>query len=401
MQILSVGKLADYLRSLLESDELLADIWVSGEISNLYESQAKHLYFTIKDADGQLKCVLFKTDRPDINLEDGMAVVAHGRVSYYGLRGDIQFYVDLIQAEGVGLLHLEYQRLKDKLENEGLFDPVRKRTLPYFPTKIGIVTSPSSAAFQDIINIISRRYPLAEIVLSPTLVQGAEAVSGILNALNRLNNIDDIDVVILARGGGSIEDLWAFNEEAVARAIYASKAPLISGVGHDTDFTITDFVADVRAPTPSSAAELAVPDSIELKNRIETFKSVITTSMHNSISELQEKLKSEVYKLKAPEIVSYRQQIDDYCISGLRILDNTVVLRRSELRSHSLQLGSLNPVNTLNRGYALIQKKLTGEIVHYLSQVTGGDTLDIRISDGKFSGKVTGRKKDGRQGTLI
>ena len=402
MQVYTVGQITAYLRELLENDARLADLWVSGEVSNLGESQAGHLYFTLKDAEGQLRCVFFKKDRLGLGLENGMAVVAHGRLSVYELRGELQFYVDLVQPEGLGILYLECQRLKAKLEEEGLFEPARKRSLPPFPNRIGVVTSPASAVFHDIINIIGRRYPLVEIVLSPTPVQGDGAAEGIFQALKSLNDTDGIDLVILARGGGSLEELWAFNEEKVARAIYASRAPLISGVGHDTDFTIADFVADLRAPTPSAAAELAVPDRWELKSRIQSHQGSLLTALSGELSQKRDQVQHAIGRLKAPDLSRYRQHIDDLCRTASIRMGGFLVLKREGLRSRLSQLGSLNPLSTLNRGYALVQKPSTGEMVSRIGQVEKGDAIDIQVSDGGFKGKVTGKKKgNGRQGTLL
>ncbi|MCK4965058.1 MAG: exodeoxyribonuclease VII large subunit, partial [Dehalococcoidia bacterium] len=278
MKVYSVAEVTGYLREVLESDRLLVDLWISGEISNLLESAAGHLYFTLKDEASQLRCVFFRP-KLAVTLENGSAAVAHGRISIYEVSGALQFYVDVVQPEGVGVLQLEFERLKAKLADEGLFEPARKRALPSFPRRIGVITSPDSAALHDIINIISRRYPLVELVLAPTQVQGNAAAPGIVQAFDAINRTEEIDLVILARGGGSLEELWAFNEEKVARAIYASRAPVISGIGHDTDFTIADFVADKRAPTPSAAAELAVPQRAELEARLQSLSRTLVAAL--------------------------------------------------------------------------------------------------------------------------
>ncbi|MGB2853696.1 MAG: exodeoxyribonuclease VII large subunit [Dehalococcoidia bacterium] len=379
MKIHSVVEVNRYLRDVLEADSLLADIWVSGEVSNLTESAAGHLYFTLKDETSQLRCVFFRP-KLAITLENGAAVITHGRISIYEAQGALQLYVDLVQLEGVGILHLEFERLKVKLEEEGLFEPARKRSLPLFPKRIGVVTSPTGAAFHDIANIVGRRYPLVELVLSPTLVQGDGAVDGIVQALQALNDTEDIDVVILARGGGSLEDLWAFNEEKVARAIYASKAPVISGVGHDTDFTIADFVADVRAPTPSAAAELAVPDCAELEAHIQS----LTKTLRIDVTRYLDR---------------YRQRTDELTRAASVYLGNSLTISREKLRGRELELASLSPMATLSRGYALVQQSTTGEIVSHIDQVQRGDAIDIKVSDGQFKGRVTGSKK-GLQGWM-
>lgn len=401
IHIHTVGQVLCYTRELLDFDEILSDIWISGELSNLFKSHAEHYYFTIKDSDGQLKCVLFKRDTLDITLENGMAVVAHGNISLYEQRGDLQYYVDFIQPEGLGMLHMQFQLLKAKLEAEGLFDISRKRSIPLFPKRIGVVTSPTGAVLHDIVNIISRRYPLAELILAPTLVQGDGAIDGISKAIGYINSRSDIDVIILARGGGSLEDLWAFNEEAVARAIYASKIPIISGIGHDTDFTIADYVADLRAPTPSAAEELAVPDIAELKDRIGTYSSAIVASIINQIDRNREKLQFIINSIKLPDLSRYRQNIDDMIYAVFIHTKNAINLKQSAVNHFIAQLQALSPLRTLDRGYALIQSKINSHLVDSIHKVNSGDSIEIQVSDGKFSGRVTGKKGYGKQGALI
>jgi len=379
VKIYSVAEVNRYLRETLEADSLLADIWVGGEISNYTQSTAGHLYFTLKDQASQLRCVFFRP-KVAVSLENGIAVVTHGRVSIYEVTGALQLYVDQVQPEGLGVLHLEFERLKAKLEAEGLFEPSRKRPLPLFPRRIGVVTSPTGAVFHDIASIVTRRYPLAELVLAPTQVQGEGAEDGIVQALQNLDDMEGIDVVIVARGGGSLEDLWAFNEEKVARAIYASKAPVISGVGHDTDFTIADFVADVRAPTPSAAAELAVPDRAELEAHLQSLSNTLLRNLARSVE-------------------SHRQRIDEVSRAASVNLRNALALSKERLRGRELELASLSPMATLTRGYALVQHSVTGSVVSRLDQVERGDTIDVKVSDGQFKGRVTGSKK-GLQGWM-
>jgi len=379
VKIYSVAEVNRHLRETLEADSLLADIWVSGEVSNYTQSTAGHLYFTLKDQASQLRCVFFRP-KVAITVEDGIAVVTHGRVSIYEVTGALQLYVDLVQPEGLGVLHLEFERLKMKLEAEGLFEPSRKRPLPLFPRRIGVVTSPTGAVFHDIASIVARRYPLAELVLAPTQVQGEGAEDGIVQALQTLDDMEGIDVVIVARGGGSLEDLWAFNEEKVARAIYASKAPVISGVGHDTDFTIADFVADVRAPTPSAAAELAVPDRAELEAHLQSLSTTLLRDVARNLDR-------------------YRQRIDEVSRAASVHLMSALALSREKLRGRELELASLSPMATLTRGYALVQHSVTGSVVSRIDQVQRGDSIDIKVSDGQFKGRVTGSKK-GLQGWM-
>ena len=374
MRIHSVAEITGYLRELLEADDLLADIWVSGEVSSLSESAAGHLYFTLKDEASQIRCVLFNRARLPITIENGMAVVSHGRISIYEVSGALQLYVDTVQPEGMGLLYLEFERLKAKLEEEGLFAAERKRDIPAFPRRIGVVTSPDSAVLHDIINIITRRYPLVELMLCPTPVQGEGAVPGIVRAFDSLNAVEDTDVVILARGGGSMEDLQAFNHEKVARAVCGSRAPVISGVGHETDFTIADFVADLRAPTPSAAAELAVPSRDELDAQLISFSRGLSAVLSGTIDRC-------------------RQQVDDAVSLAGTHLDSIVGTYKERLLVQGLALDSLNPLATLSRGYALVQHAGNGEVVSSIAQVERGDSLDIKVADGQFGGRVSGSKK--------
>jgi exodeoxyribonuclease VII large subunit len=374
MQVYTVAQITGYLRDVLESDGVLADIWISGEVSNLSGSSAGHLYFTLKDEASQMRCVLFNRKRLSVEMENGIAVVAHGRISLYEVSGAVQLYVDMIQPTGVGILHMEFERLKAKLAEEGLFEPARKRPLPEYPERIGIVTSPGGAVLHDITNIISRRYPLVELVLAPTTVQGESAVQGIINALNALNDREDIDLIIIARGGGSIEDLWAFNDEKVARAIYSSKTPVINGVGHDTDFTIADFVADKRAPTPSAAAELAVPHRDEIETHLQSYIATMAASLSNGIERS-------------------RQHADELYATISTQVKNGISINIETLRGQEIKLDSLSPLATLERGYALVQSHANGEIISNISQVERGDMIKVQVSDGQFNSRVTGSKK--------
>ena len=271
----SVRELNAHIRQMFERDVTLQDIWVEGEISGFKQAPSGHYYFAMKDGKVLIDCAMWRSSaqQQPILPKDGDAVLAHGYVAIYEERSKYQFYVDRIRPLGVGDLYRQFELLKQKLAAEGLFDDERKRPLPVFPRKIGVVTSPNAAAFQDVLNVLRRRFPLVEVVLSPTLVQGADAPAQIVRALDRLSRRDDIDVIWVGRGGGSIEDLWAFNDEAVARAIVASRVPVISGVGHETDFTIADFAADLRAPTPSAAAELLTPDISEMQSGLDRLNS--------------------------------------------------------------------------------------------------------------------------------
>ncbi len=292
-QMLSVSELTQYVRQLLEADEVLQDIWIRGEISNFSQPRSGHLYFTLKDEQSSIRCVMWKGPalRLRFDIQDGMLVEAHGSMSMYEVSGQVQLYIDSMRPAGEGALYLEFLRLRAKLEAAGLFDAEHKRPIPSLPKVIGVVTSATGAAFQDILNTLSRRMPLAQIILAPTPVQGIEAPDGIVKALTSLNEQANPDVIIMGRGGGSIEDLWAFNSEEVANAIYNSEAPVISGVGHETDFTIADFVADLRAPTPTAAAEMASPITIgeltsELGMLSETLSDLVKTCLSISRQDL-------------------------------------------------------------------------------------------------------------------
>ena len=390
MPVYSVSQITRYLKDSLEADFFLNDLWMRGEVSNLTRSAAGHFYFTLKDSASQVRCVMFRPAHGGEHLAEGGAVIAHGRVSLYEVRGDLQLIADLAQPEGVGELHLELERLKVKLEAEGLFQVSRKRPLPVFPKRIGVATSPTGAVWHDIQNIIRRRYPLVELAFAPTPVQGDTAAGGIVDAFDALNAEDDIDLVILARGGGSLEDLWPFNEETVARAIYASRSPVISAVGHETDFTIADMVADCRAPTPSAAAELAAPDRDELMERVESRQRSIFQWVSGDLSDRSRDLDQTAWRLQryAPDIPSWRQRVDDLSQANARALDSYLTLRGERIGALDMRLASLNPASVLARGYAVVQRQDTLEPVTSVVQVSPGDDLDITVAGGSFPSRV-------------
>ena len=390
MPVYSVSQITGYLKDSLEADPLLSDLWMRGEVSNLARSAAGHYYFTLKDAASQVRCAMFRPAHGGERLAEGAAVIAHGRVSLYQVRGDLQLIADLIQPEGVGELHLELERLRVKLEAEGLFQAARKRPLPAFPRRIGVATSPTGAVWHDIRNILSRRYPLVELALAPTPVQGDAAAGGIVDAFDALNAEDDIDLVILARGGGSLEDLWPFNEEAVARAVYASRAPVISAVGHETDFTIADLVADCRAPTPSAGAELAAPDADDLLDRVRSYQRSAFHLASGGLSDRSRSLDQTAWRLRryAPDIPSWRQRVDDLSQANARALDAYLALRAERLAALESRMASLGPASVLARGYAVVQRQDSGAPVTSVEQVSPGDNLDITVADGGFPGRV-------------
>ena len=397
MNILRVGQLATYLRELLDSNDALYDCWVAGEVSNLSQSGSGHYYFTLKDRDAQMKCVLFRQQAiwQTVLPVNGAAVVAHGRVSLYEQTGNLQFYVDMLQEEGQGALYLAFEQLKAALEAQGLFAEERKRTIPAMPRRIGLVTSPQAAALQDILNVLGRRYPLAEVVLAPTQVQGEGAPRQVASAISALNGLDGdeaVDVIIVARGGGSIEELWAFNEEIVARAVYASKAPVVTGVGHETDFTIVDYVADLRAPTPSAAAEIVSPDIEDLRETVEGWREMMVADMRGRLAIAWDELESE---RQALERLSPMWQVgsDRAKLAGLvgtmeMNLRHTLSLQRERVKSANDRLEALSPLQILKRGYAIVRDLHTGDVLSSITEAEGGHLLEVRVADGAFGARV-------------
>ena len=386
MPVYTVSQVTQYVRQLLGQDDLLRDLWISGEVSNLKISQSGHAYFTLKDAQSQLRCVMFRGGAGMELLVDGDAVAVHGHVSFYEARGTVDLVTDVVVSEGVGPLALEFERLKAALEREGLFDPSRKRPLPRFPKTIGLVTSPTSAVFHDICKVLDRRYPLLEVLLAPTLVQGPEAASGIGRALNLLNSDGRSDLIILARGGGSLEELWPFNEEPVARAIYASHIPVVSAVGHETDYTIADFVADVRASTPSAAAEMVVPDRTSLRMETAGFYSRLNwavSTLHTAKSHTLSGLVSQL-DLYAPDVEGLQRRVDDLSQQVAASATVQVSVLTQSVAALRIQLQALSPAATLQRGYAVVQKETPQEVVSRLAQVRVNDRLKVTVSDGTF-----------------
>ncbi len=393
-ELYTVSQLTGYIRRLFEEDAELCDVWVEGEVSNFSRPSSGHCYFTLKDAGAQLGCVMWRSvaNAQDYLPVDGDMVLAHGRVSVYEAGGRYQLYVDEIRPAGLGNLYLEFERLKARLEAEGLFAPERKRPLPRLPRCIGIVTSPTTAALRDILNILRRRYPLAEVLLSPTPVQGDDAPSQIVAALGALNARDDVDVIIVARGGGSLEELWAFNDERVARAIVASRIPIVCGVGHETDFSLADFAADVRAPTPSAAAELVAPDRAELRAQVARLAMALVTALQSAIAARRWRLAEQMRALKhlSPlmQLVQARQRVDDLLGRAEAAIRHSLLLRRERLSGLAGRLSGVSPLATLERGYAIVRRRDTGAVVQSVAQVAPGDTLGVRVADGEFEATV-------------
>jgi len=393
--ILSVSHLITYLRQLLESDEILQDIWVAGEISNFSQPSSGHLYFTLKDSNSAVRCVMWRTSagRLKFSPREGLAVEVHGGMSVYEVSGQVQLYVDTMRLAGEGAFYQEFLRLKAKLEEEGLFDPERKRPIPSMPKIIGIVTSPTGAALQDMLNTIRRRFPIASVVLAPSTVQGTEAPLGIVKALQRITQEINPDVILLGRGGGSIEDLWAFNDEAVVRAVAASPVPIISGVGHETDFTLTDFAADFRAPTPSAAAEIATPDGVELLGSIEELRSKLISMMNEKIVDLRwnhGQLQKDLERLSpAHKIDTYRQRIDELIHRIERAIFADLERRKLRLLNFQQSLNSLNPNAVLKRGYAIVTRHKDGSIVNNVEQIQPDEYVHIKVNRGAMDARIT------------
>ncbi|EFO79521.1 exodeoxyribonuclease VII, large subunit [Oscillochloris trichoides DG-6] len=391
MQALGVAQLNSYLRELLEADEIVRNIWVVGEISEFRRYPSGHCYFTLKDEGATLRGVMWRTfaDRHPSLPRVGDAVLAHGKVSIYESRGELQLVVDTIMPAGVGLLNARFEELKQRLAAEGLFNPERKRPLPDLPRRIGIVTSPQAAALQDMLNILRRRFPLTEVVIAPCLVQGERAPDSIVEALYAIYQTE-VDLIILARGGGSIEDLWCFNDEAVARAVFASPVPLITGVGHETDTTIVDFVADLRAPTPSAAAELAVPAMSMLGDQIAYMRSRLHMGVALQPRRAQCERLIQRMNLVAPlrRVAQDRQQLDDLARRLTARMTRSTALHQSHLRGLQAQLRALSPYATLMRGYALVRRASDGHLLTHPDQVLPGDTLIITTRAGDLHAQV-------------
>ena len=389
----TVGDLTRYVRDLLESDQNLRDLWVLGEVSNLSRPSSGHLYFTLKDSSASLRCVMWRNavTRQHIIPRDGDSIEVHGGIGVYEAGGQYQLYVDTIRPAGEGVLYQEFLRLKARLEAEGLFAPERKRAIPKWPQCIGIVTSPTGAALRDMLNTLLRRYPLPDVVLAPTPVQGDDAPLGIVKALQALNQFVQPDVILVARGGGSIEDLWAFNDEGVARAIAASAAPVITGVGHETDFTIADFASDLRAPTPTAAAELATPNRTDLLLNLSDFKGRLERSLQSLLGSRRLEANGVDYRLRlhSPKsrIRTERQRLDELMRRCDRSMANRLRLQRTSLNGVDQRLVSLNPAAVLMRGFAVVTRQ-GGEVVRSVDQVTPGDSLRVRVSDGDFGALV-------------
>ncbi|HET8626766.1 MAG TPA: exodeoxyribonuclease VII large subunit [Thermomicrobiales bacterium] len=395
MNVLAVGELTGYLRELLDEDPVLQDLWLRGEVSNFTRSAAGHCYFTLKDSASQVRCVLFRGNARGLPFlpHNGDGILAHGQITIYEARGEYQLMVDLVQPDGVGPLQLAFEELRHRLEQEGLFDEARKRPLPAMPRCIGVVTSPTGAVWHDIQTVVVRRFPLTELVLAPAQVQGDGAPESIAAAIRALCADERIEVLIVARGGGSLEDLWAFNDERVARAIFAARVPVISGVGHEVDVTIADFVADLRAPTPSAAAELCVPDRRELAGRIEAARERLRELAAGRVDEGRDALGRAERTLAraspARTIAQHRQRLDDRVAAADRALRHEHQLQRRAVQALARQLAALDPQAVLGRGYAVVTDRDSGAVVAGVAGATPGRALRVAVADGVFAARVT------------
>jgi exodeoxyribonuclease VII large subunit len=391
-RVLTVAELTERVKLLLE--ERFPDIWVRGEISNFRRAASNHIYFTLKDEKAVIKAVLFRGSQNQLRFEpgDGLKVVLHGSLNVFDKRGEYQIIVDFMEPEGIGALQLAFEQLKEKLKKEGLFDEARKRPVPAFPEAVGVVTSPSGAALRDILNIVDRRYRGIRMIIYPTLVQGQGAAEEIAAAIVKANERAEVDVLIVGRGGGSLEDLWPFNEEIVARAIHASIIPVISAVGHEIDFTISDFVADLRAPTPSAAAELVVRNKEELLRWFKELVERLFASLKRNVERKKEKASLYTYDVllrRLRTLVNEKSLIlDDLLKSMGSGMDAALARGKGRFETLVGQLNALSPLNTLARGFAIVLKLPEGSPLFSVSDLRSGDEVKTRLRDGEFTSRV-------------
>jgi exodeoxyribonuclease VII large subunit len=402
--MITISQLVAHIKVLLADDPMLSDIWVEGEVSNFKQATSGHCYFTLKDSAAVLPCVMWRADAQRLRRlpQDGEQVAVHGYVAVYEAQGKMQFYADHLELAGVGRLYRDLEALKARLTAEGLFDSSRKRSLPAWPRRIGIVTSAQAAALRDILRTLAVRYPLVDVVLAPAAVQGVDAPPQIVSALELLTmwstTREPIDLIILARGGGSIEELWAFNDERVVRAIAASSLPVLSGVGHETDVTLADFAADLRAPTPTGAAALAVPDSAELANQVRILRRRLPIAWAKHLAVERRRLAQSrrllVRLSPQAQIGSRRQQVDDSGQALARQIRQQVLMRRVAVAGLRARLMSLDPHAVLQRGYAIVQQESTGRVVASVRDVSAGDHLHVLVADGEFETFVQRTEKE-------
>ncbi|MHB1294276.1 MAG: exodeoxyribonuclease VII large subunit [Anaerolineae bacterium] len=395
MELYSVTQVTRYVKALFDSDLTLSDVWIEGEVSNYRRASSGHCYFTLKDAETELACVIWRTQAGRLGWQptQGDWVEAHGYVSVYERSGSYQLYVDHMERGGVGDLWREFMLLKERLQAEGLFDLERKRPLPPWPKRIGVVTSSSGAAFQDILNVLKARYPLVEVVLSSSLVQGVDAPASLVEAFNRLERCGAVDVVIVARGGGSLRDLWAFNDERVVRAVAGCRVPVISGVGHETDVTLTDLAADLRAPTPSAAAAAAVPDMAELMAGVGQMVHRLIRVAGDHLEWRRSRLEAQtrLLRMRDPQrrLYEYGQRVDDLVRRAGGSMERQIALRHTLVDASWARLQALNPERVLGRGYAIVRDFDTGATITNARHVAPGARLSITLHHGGLDAAVT------------
>ncbi len=390
--VYTVSELTKYIRVILEDS--FPGIWIEGEVSNFILHSSGHMYFSLRDAGATLKCAMFKraNEKLKFKLKDGMKVICFGSISVYEARGDYQLVVEEVEPKGIGALQLQFQQLKEKLQKEGLFDAKYKVPIPFLPTRIGVVTSPTGAAIQDILNIARRRFSNVEIIINPVKVQGESAKAEIASAIRVFNKLKNIDVMIVGRGGGSLEDLWPFNEEVVARAIFESDIPVISAVGHEIDYTISDFVADFRAPTPSAAAELVIPKKEDLTKLIATAATRLNNAVFGKLDALKERLENlkKSYVLRQPlnYIIQQEQHIDDLRKDISVRIGHVVSIYGEKFNRILSKLEVLSPVSILKRGYSITTKVPEGVIVKDAKSLKKNDVVETKLGNGKFKSRV-------------
>ena len=394
IKVLTVGALNNYIKKVMDNDFILSNIHVKGEISNLKIHNSGHIYFSLKDDSGKINAVMFRSDAENLNFipENGMNVEITGRVSVYIKEGSYQLYCSKMNQAGIGELYAAFLKLKERLEKEGLFDADHKKPIPLYPARIGVITSPTGAAVRDIIHVARRRNKNIDILIYPSMVQGTAASEDIIRGIRYLNSLDDIDVIIIARGGGSIEELWSFNDEALAYEVYKSKKPIISGVGHETDFTIIDFVSDRRAPTPSAAAEIAVPSLSELNIRLNTAVGRLYSIMENKLH------------FKKNELERIKNKLDlnnptNYIVNGYNFIDNlrnqlnhniemVLSMKKEQLGGLNAVLNAHSPLNVLNKGYSIIQDK-DENVISDIQRLKKQDNIYITLKDGRIEANVS------------
>ncbi|ADL13241.1 exodeoxyribonuclease VII, large subunit [Acetohalobium arabaticum DSM 5501] len=396
---MTVTELTKYIKRRLETDDLLNNLLITGEISNFHHHSSGHMYFTLKDDNSRLKSVMFRSANQNLKFqpEDGMEVIASGYVSLYESRGQYQLYVQDLQPEGIGALHIAFEQLKEELQKKGLFAVEHKQELPQFPQKVGVITSPTGAAIRDILSVIQRRFRGVSVLVAPATVQGDKAASTLVGALEILNQQSDVDVIIIGRGGGSIEDLWPFNEEEVARAIFSSQTPVVSAVGHETDYTISDFVADVRAPTPSAAGELVVSNQKEVNRYVKGLTDSLVQNIEQKLSDCRNQLvnlmERRVFLQPKRQLKDRKQRIDELEERLINLMERRLNLAQERLQSKAGKLDTLSPLNILSRGYSYCRKRDKKESLSSVSEIKPGDKLEIFLSDGKLEIEVMNIKK--------